>query len=184
MKTSTKYILVIGTFFVLFIHFLFTSIYVFQEPRIPGILRGMSNSYVIPFFHQNWKLFAPEMADYDVHLYVRARENGTWGIPFRISEKGNYHKTSKVTYMEYSIANSLANELAANMYWENGERNLSKVEQSLNYGRAIYFAERMCRRHFQIETDSIQLQLNFHFHPREKNAQQVQIAFSKTQLKK
>jgi hypothetical protein len=86
--------------------------------------------------------------------------------------------------MEFSIANALAIDLAANMFWENGQRNLSHVEQGLAYGRAVYFAERMCRRHLEIPADSLQVQLHFHFHERGHMNQQTVIEFSKTPLKK
>jgi Family of unknown function (DUF5819) len=184
MKSSTKFLLVGAAGIILLTHFTLTGIYSFQSLPVPETVRTVSNSYAIPFFHQNWKLFAPEMPNYDCFLWVRTKENLAWSTPFRISEKADCGYSSKVTYMEFAIANSLASELAANMYWENGQRNLSKVEQSLSYGRAVYFAERMCRRHLEMQTDSIQVQLHFHFHERGKTNTQTVIEFSKTGLKK
>jgi hypothetical protein len=184
MKTSTKILLTLGTGIILLTHFTLTGIYTFQELPVSENVRAISNAYTIPFFHQNWKLFAPEMPNYDCFLWVRTKENSMWSAPFRMSERGNFGYSSKVTYMEFSIANALANELAANMYWENGKRNLTRVEQSLSFGRAVYFAERMCRRHLDLQADSLQIQLQFHFHERGQNSQQTTIEFSKIELKK
>jgi|LauGreDrversion4_2_1035121.scaffolds.fasta_scaffold386718_1 hypothetical protein len=184
MKSSTKFLLVAATGIILLTHFTLTGIYSFQGVPVSDRVRAVSNAYAIPFFHQNWKLFAPEMPNYDCFLWVRTKENVAWSAPFRISEKADCGYSSKITYMEFSIANALAIDLAANMFWENGQRNLSHVEQGLAYGRAVYFAERMCRRHLEIPADSLQVQLHFHFHERGHMNQQTVIEFSKTPLKK
>lgn len=50
-------------------HFSFTTIYCLDGKYTPPFLNNVVGKYMLPLFHQNWKLFAPEPPTCEVKLY-------------------------------------------------------------------------------------------------------------------
>lgn len=177
MKKRTAVLVFFLSVVLLSAHFILTGIYSFQMLPVPWQLRSFSNTYSAPFFHQNWKLFAPVVPEYSQQLYVRYYYNDEWTEFQDVSEKFGFGATSKVEYMEQTTCSGLAYQLANNMYWVNGEQRLDRVQQSLDYGRAVYFCERMLRFKGNIHADSLQLQVHFKFDPINKPEETVDVEF-------
>ena len=183
MKNQTALLVFFLSVVLLLAHFVLTGLYSFQMLPIPWQLSSFSNNYSAPLFHQNWKLFAPVVPEYSQQLYVRYYYNHEWTEFQDVSEKFGFGTTSKVEYVEQHICSGLSYQLANNMYWVNGQQRYDRVQQSLDYGRAVYFCERMLRFKGNIHPDSLQMQLHYKFDPINKPEETVDVEFPREEVK-
>ena len=183
MKKSTKYILVGTAFFLLGLHFSLSALYAFRRHYDIPFVESVANRYGFPFFHQGYSLFVP-MSDFDDFLEVRYREGGNWTAFQEMGNRYEYDVDSKLRqFEEFSTAN-LNNQIINNLYWKDGVRQLERIEQSTDYGRAIYFCQRLERykrklTHSHTYIDSLQIRLVFHFHPLNGEQKKDVFEFSK-----
>jgi hypothetical protein len=172
----------------LFLHFGLTLIYNFQQLPVPGKIRNFSNAYCAPLFHQNWKLFAPDLPEYNVNLESRFYKNGQWLDWKDVSEGNGFAADGKMEYVEQSITSGLAYQVANNLYTANSRVQFDHIVESNEYHRAIYFAAELARR-VAVEDvgDSIQLRLQFRFTPspdKARTRQFSQLVFPSYDLRK
>ena len=169
MKKSTKYILTGTAFFLLCMHFSLSALYAFRKNYNNPVAESIANKYGFPFFHQGYSLFVP-MAEFDDFIEVRYREGGKWTDFNEIGTRYEYDVDSKLRQFEEYTTATLNNQIANNLYWKDGVRQLERIEQSTDYGRAVYFCQRLERAkrkltHSHTYIDSMQVRLVYHFHP-------------------
>ncbi len=183
MKKSTKYILVGTAFFLLCMHFSLSALYAFRRHYEIPLVESIANRYGFPFFHQGYSLFVP-MSEFDDFLEVRYREGGQWTSFEEVGQRYGYAIDSKLRqFEEFSTAN-LNNQIVNNLYWKAGVRQLERIEQSTDYGRAVYFCQRLERAkrkitHSHTYIDSMQVRMVFHFHPLHGEQKEDVFEFSK-----
>lgn len=183
MKKSTKYILVATAFCLLGLHFSLTALYAFRRHYDIPALESVVNRYGFPFFHQGYSLFVP-MPEFDDFIEVRYREGGNWTAFQEIGNRYEYAVDSKLRqFEEYATAN-LNNQIANNLYWKDDVRQLERIEKSTDYGRAVYFCQRLERAkrkftHTHTYIDSMQVRLVYHFHPLHGEQKEDVFEFSK-----
>jgi hypothetical protein len=162
---------------VVLLHFLITALYSLDYLPLPHALRSAVNSYTLPFFHQNWKLFAPSVPEYTVQLEFREKKESLWTNWADVSQGCGFHERSKVEYMEQTINGGLAWQVANNMYTVNQVRQLDRVMESYDYNRAIYFLYSLKKRIGDPLTDSAQIRLRFDFTPPPHQAKSAQMSY-------
>ncbi len=169
MKKSTKYILVGIAFFLLSIHFSLSALYAFRRQYDIPVVQTIAIKYGFPFFHQGYSLFVP-MSEFDDFIEVRFREGGHWTEFQEIGQRYEYAVDSKLRQFEEFTSANLNNQIVNNLYWKDGVRQLERIEQSTDYGRAVYLCQRLERAkrkltHSHAYIDSMQVRLVYHFHP-------------------
>lgn len=183
MKKSTKYILVGTAFFLFGLHFSLCALYAFRRHYDFPLVESVAIKYGFPFFHQGYSLFV-NMAEFDDFIEVRYHEGGKWTSFQEIGKLYEYGVDSKLRqFEEYTTAN-LNNQIVNNLYWKDGVRQLERIEQSTDYGRAVYFCQRLERAkrkltHSHTYIDSIQVRMVFHFHPLNGEQKEDVFEFSK-----
>jgi hypothetical protein len=161
-----RIIAVVGISF-LVIHFALTSIYSMDFLVLPRSVRQVSQIYTVPFFHQNWSMFAPEVPEYDLQLQYRFPTNGTWSAWNETTESCGFEYRDRAEYLEQSICSGLAYQVAQNIYFENGIRKLDRIEDAFDYGKALNYAMKMHEHFYSKEIeDSLQIRLQFVFTPK------------------
>jgi hypothetical protein len=183
MKKSTKYILVGTAFFLLGLHFSLSALYAFRRHYDIPMVESVANKYGFPFFHQGYSLFVP-MAEFDDFIEVRYREGGKWTEFQEIGSRYEYAVDSKLRQFEEFTSANLNNQILNNLYWKDGVRQLERIEQSTDYGRAVYFCQRLERAkrkltHSHTYIDSMQVRLVYHFHPLHGEQKEDVFEFSK-----
>ncbi len=67
--------------FIFFVHFLFTLIYATDGKYTSAPINKVTAKYMLPLFHQNWKLFAPDPPPCELKVLYRyhiENETSTW----------------------------------------------------------------------------------------------------------
>ena len=169
MKKSTKYILAGTAICLLGLHFSLSALYAFRRHYEIPVVKSVANKYGFPFFHQGYSLFVP-IAEYDDFIEVRYHEGGKWTEFQEIGNLYEYTVDSKLRQFEEFTSANLNNQIVNNLYWKDGVRQLERIEQSTDYGRAVYFCQRLERAkrkltHSHTYIDSMQVRLVYHFHP-------------------
>jgi hypothetical protein len=183
MKKSTKYIFTGAAFFLLCIHFSMSALYAFRKNYDNPQIEVLAIKYGFPFFHQGYSLFVP-MPDFDDFIEVRYREGGSWTDFQEIGNRYEYAIDSKLRQFEEFTSANLNNQIVNNLYWKDGVRQLERIEQSTDYGRAVYLCQRLERAkrkltHSHTYIDSMQVRLVYHFHPLNGEQKKDVFEFSK-----
>jgi hypothetical protein len=172
---SKKQILVVFLWSAMLIHFSFSLIYNLQELPVPEKMRHMSNMYVAPFFHQNWKLFAPTVPEYSTDLEVRYFNANGWTTWSDARAAAGFDEHSRIEYIEQTICTSLGWQVANNFYFKNQLPQLDHILASQDYQRAVYYAWQL-GKHAGLQMDSLQLRMPFRFIPAPDAARTVQLS--------
>jgi hypothetical protein len=161
------------------VHFSLTTIYSLGTLPIPEKAQAAAYRYSVPFFHQNWKMFAPSVPEYSNQLEYRYKANGKWSAWLDATGSHGYGSHSRMEYVEQTINDGLSWQIANNMYVVNKTRQLDRVMESFDYGRAVYYILQMCERDGNKAqlNDSLQLRLGFRFTPKPGNAPTQQFSF-------
>ncbi len=78
MKIYKRFIL-LGIFSVFCWHLFATLVYVSDARFTPKFFNRYVGAYILPWFHQDWKLFAPEPPMMDLYMYYKVQfEDSTW----------------------------------------------------------------------------------------------------------
>lgn len=150
---------------VLVIHFSLTTIFNLREFVSPS-QREVADKYTFPTFHQDMKLFAPDLAMYTAQMESRAYLDGTWGQWTDISSESGYDGGSRMERIEQGFVHQLSWEVTKNLYSKDGIKQFDKIERSTPYRNALYFALRMQELYDGNDAfDSLQIRLNYRFTP-------------------
>lgn len=176
MNKSTR-ILILVLSLAFTTHSVLTGIYAFQSAPFPAVVRELSNRYTIPMFHQNWKLFAPSVPEYDAQLHYRVKLDRGWTDWGDISRSNNFGHTSRVEYIEQSLTGALAWQIANNLYSRDQRMEFERIINSFDYGRALFFVKKIhLRNGAHIVPDSLQLRVQFTFTPPPAQAYSFQVS--------
>jgi len=158
-------------------HFALTTLYSFQPVPATEFMRYVSTRYSAPLFHQNWKLFAPSVPEYDCQLEYRFPENGKWSFWRDVSAGNGFSYNSRIETLEQSLTSSLAWQIANNLYSRNQRAQFDRIVSSFDYQRALFFTHTL---HGRIQPapiqDSIQVRVRFRFTPAMDQAHSSQVS--------
>ena len=165
-------------FFALLIHFGVTTVYSFSYLKWPPSVRSASIAYAVPLFHQNWKMFAPDVPEYNTELEYRSSSNGSWSEWKDVSASNDFGKHSRIETMEQNINSGLAYQIANNLYTRDARREYDRVIESFDYSKAVHFTRELHRRKTGASIgDSLQLRGVFRFTPQPGSAPGYQISY-------
>lgn len=179
----SKFLIVVSLLGVVFlsIHFVLTFIFSTRD-FMPMKSRVIAESYSFPAFHQDWKLFAPDLAMYNVDIEYRYAISGKWSGWIDVGQSHGYGEYSRLERIEQGFGRLLVWEATNNFYSKNGERQFDRIMRSSAYRNALYFTMKMHESgHENTSFDSLQIRLNFRFTPKPENfkkgAEQVFLEF-------
>lgn len=147
------------------VHFFLTSVYNLRY-WAPPALRAVADLYSFPAFHQDMKLFAPDVAMYSVHLESRVYRDGQWQPWMDVTEKAGFDLRSRMERVEQNFNHALSWDVTQNLYSKDGVTQFDRLINGAAYRNALYYAWRMQTRFSPDETyDSIQIRLHYAFNP-------------------
>lgn len=160
------------------VHFIMITAYSFRD-NLPYTATRISDRYSIPFFHQNWKLFAPDLARYNVELEYRYPQSPTeWSQWGDASATFGYDLKSRIETVEQGFNHLLGWQIINNFYSRDGRKQFDRIVQSREYANALFFVMKMHQVHKdEILPDSLQLRLNFRFTPPPDQAYTFQTSY-------
>ncbi|MCH2197496.1 MAG: DUF5819 family protein [Flavobacteriales bacterium] len=154
-----------GTAFALF-HFVNTLVYSIPELKVPGTAKEVSNQYMTPFFHQGWKLFAPDVPAVQYSLEYRFPEEGKWNGWTNAEDLPGISSHPRVEYIIQKMELYLANDMRSNLtYNPDSTVNFDLIVDDAPYQRVLYYAVRRHESIYLSRPDSVQLRLNLHRTP-------------------
>lgn len=158
------------------VHFSFTLIYSFK-PEGPGKISHLAQRYMVPMFHQNWKLFAPDLAKYNTDLQYRFFNKKGWSNWLEVTEHFGFDKYSKIETVEQGFNSALNWQVVNNYYSLDGKPQFDRLVQSPAYSSALFMAMKMHKTFLPGEAlDSIQIRLHYRFTPGMHEARTIRIS--------
>ncbi|MFM9984630.1 MAG: DUF5819 family protein [Flavobacteriales bacterium] len=148
-ETKSTYSLPLKVFVVAIViallgHFTLTIVYAFRE-NMPAALNQRTDRYMAPVFHQNWKLFAPDLPRYNCELEFRLAINNEWTDWKDASSFYGYDDYSSVETIEQNILTQLNWQLLNNLYTRNGVIQFDRIVRSTAYTDAMFMVMKMHR---------------------------------------
>ncbi|MFN0032593.1 MAG: DUF5819 family protein [Flavobacteriales bacterium] len=138
-------------------HFLFTLIYSFRD-NMPHQANALAEHYMVPCFHQNWKLFAPDVPEYSVQLEWRclaaphprplssgegsaSSANSQVWTPWQDAtyEEGLKESPRVLETVEQGFCTQLSAQLAGNLYRSDSTIMYDRVVGSPAYASALFY---------------------------------------------
>jgi hypothetical protein len=163
MKPRHK-ILIITLSSWLVIHITLTTIYATDFLILPQSVRAVSHHYTVPFFHQSWTMFAPEVPEYDMEMRYRYYTSKSWTTWQDVSEANGFHKRHRMEYVEQNILSGLSRQIADNFYYKNEKPVFEDVMKSFDYNKAIYYVISLHQgQSAEVLGDSVQIAVDFTF---------------------
>ena len=149
MKSGWKSGVIGLVVFWMIVHLIATVCYTTHCPS-SGLIASMSHRYMVPLFHQNWSLFAPNIPEYDTQLIYRAipdDSSTTWTNWADVSAGAGHGEFSDMEVIEQNIMVQMNYQLYSNYYSVNGQPQLDAMIKTGAYNKALYFAGRMHEKH-------------------------------------
>ena len=166
MSSRIKIYAIVGTS-VLMLHFILTVIYATDFLVLPRSVRQVSQAYTVPFFHQNWSMFAPEIPEHENELEYRFAQKGNWSSWRDVTAVHGFEKGSEMEYIEQSISSSLTRQIANNLIVKDGQYDFSTIQNSFDYNKALYYCLLLHEKSTgEVLRDSIQMRSKFIFTPK------------------
>ena len=160
MKARHKILIAIVSLWLL-VHFALTTIYATDFLVLPRPVRAVSQGYTVPFFHQSWTMFAPEVPEYDMQLTYR-HYNKQWSSWQDVSAANGFHKRHRMEYVEQNILSGLSRQIADNFYYQENKPVFEGVIKSFDYNKTIYYVTTLHQmRSTATLGDSIQIAVDF-----------------------
>jgi len=175
-KKPIHIIFIAGLVTLFVIHFTFTLIYSFGGSN-SGKISHLSQRYMVPMFHQNWKLFAPEMPKYNSDLQYRFANDKGWSNWLDVTEHFGFDKYAKIETVEQGFNSALNWEILNNYYSLNGRPQFDRLVQSPAYSSALFMAMKMHKTFLPGERmDSVQIRIHYRFTPEMHQARTLQVS--------
>jgi hypothetical protein len=148
----------------LVIHLALTTIYATDFLVLPRPVRAVSQGYTVPFFHQSWTMFAPEVPEYDSQMMYRYYASNKWSEWSDVSEANGFHKRHRMEYVEQNILSGLSRQIADNFYYKDEKPVFDDVMRSFDYNKSLYYVILLHQSRSQTSLgDSVQIAVNFTF---------------------
>ncbi len=120
----------------------------------------------MPLFHQNWKLFAPDLPVYNAELHYRIAHSGSWSGWADVTTSFGYGTSSRMETIEQGFNTALAWQVMDNLYSKAGKKQYDRIVQSNAYASALFYLLKMQEIHQpDAQVDSVQLRLEYRFTP-------------------
>lgn len=146
-------------------HFAFTLIYTFPGVPVPPKAHALSYQYMVPMFHQGWKLFAPDISNYNLTVSRRCFTQGAW------VDRGPIDQSLPHSRLPYALAKitppltTALNDSVKGLYYVDQQARYDRVMTSGAYKSVIYYLLKEEVHHNGTAPDSIQLTLSYTFTP-------------------
>jgi hypothetical protein len=157
-------------------HFTFVLIYSFRD-FVPPKVQHLSDRYMVPCFHQNWKLFAPDLPKYNAELEYRFAKSSVWSDWFDVSAHSGFDKRSKIETVEQGFNSSLSWQIQNNYYSVEGRPQFDRLVSSPSYADALFMTLKMHQLKYGEKPDSVQIRMNFRFTPAPDQARNFQFTY-------
>lgn len=147
------------------VHFSITLMYAFRG-HLPGAARIKVDRYMVPLFHQNWRLFAPDLPRYNCELEFRIAVHNEWTDWADASAFYGASKSSYLETLEQSFVFQLNSEVLNNLYRKGEVVQFDRVTQSAAYANALYMVIKNYRNHNDhVKEEMAQIRLHYLFTP-------------------
>lgn len=167
---KTIRLLVVFALLFLFFHFVMTLVYCFPNRKVPETFRQVSNEYMVPFFHQGWQLFAPDVPLYFGKVYFKsspAAFDTAW-VPFGANAAVSEH--GKLDYASNRMSLMLMADMKRDLYFEGDSIRYDLVQNGRGFLSFIYYAGELQRAKTGLRPDSIQIKLEV-IYPENQNGE-------------
>lgn len=176
VKKSTAFLVLALMAFLVF-HFVCTLTYSLEWSP-PNRLTAVRNQYMVPYFHQGWKLFAPDVPATQYELTYRYSKDGAWSDWGESETFEPISSHPRLAYVAQKLQMYLAMDMRKNLTFNpDSTINYDLVVNDVPYMRVLYFA---VRRHEMLTTqrpDSIQMRMNVLFTPSFESGEQQPAQF-------
>lgn len=147
-----------GLAFIAF-HFACTLIYSIPSLQVPDTAKAISQKYMYPYFHQGWKLFAPDVPEDQYLLEYRYPTTEGWSNYIQ-GETPAERSHPRIGYIAQKLQVYLARDMKKNLYAEDSAGvQYDHIVEDAAYLRVLYYAVRMHEIRYQQRPDSIQLRM-------------------------
>ena len=150
---------------VLVVHFAFTLVYTFPGVPVPKKAQELSYAYMVPMFHQGWKLFAPDITNYNLTVSRRCYSQGKWedrgAIDQNMAHSRLPYALSKITP---ALTTSL-NDSLRGLYYVDNQARYDRVTNGGAFKAVVYYLLKEESHRMGAAPDSIQLTLTYTFTP-------------------
>jgi hypothetical protein len=142
-------------------HFACTVVYSTADLGWPRNVRAYAEQYSVPFFHQGWKLFAPDVPNLHYALLYRFSSDNHWSVWEDTDELTGVSQHHRMGYMARKLQMYLASDMRKNLYAdEAGKLQYDRIVIAKPYYRMVYW---VVRRHEILRgdrPDSLQLRMD------------------------
>ncbi len=170
-------IFTISSVLLFLIHFALITAYCFRDD-LPFQINRFSDRYAVPMFHQNWKLFAPDLPKYNAELEYRYADSSRWSDWRDASAGFGFDASSRIETVEQGFNTALGWQVLNNFYSRDGRKQFDRIVQSSDYARSLFFVLKMHELHSnKPQPDSLQVRLHFRFTPPPDKAYTFQTSY-------
>lgn len=164
-KRPTRIVIWAGTA-ALLVHFAMTLIYTVPGVPVPAKAHGLAYRYMVPMFHQGWKLFAPDVPDYQIDVLFRYRpKQAAWQDWQSIQD---VHGDARMHYALAKMSGPLStalNDEEMGLYYVDSIPQFDRVETTGAYKAMVYYFIKEFQSRNQTPPDSLQLLFYYRFTP-------------------
>ncbi len=129
----------------LFVHFAFTLVHTLPDQMPTYPLRGIARAYMVPFFHQGWALFAPDVPQqqFDLNYRYLDKQEGSWSEWMPANDLQPLTSHPRATQMVEKMLMLVARDLGNNLTYNNNDQpQYELVTTAKPYFFTIYYAVR------------------------------------------
>ncbi len=166
LKPVHRYLMLLAV--AMFIHhFVVTVIYAVDELPVRASVREHAKNYSVPFFHQGWKLFAPDVPEIHYEIRCAVSEGGDWQPFVNVNDLEGVSTHTRMAYASQKLQMYLARELRRKLYFDDsGEiAGLDDVVQTAAYHRMLHYISKRHERANGVAPDSMLVTFWVHFAP-------------------
>lgn len=143
------------------VHFTMTLVYTLPDVFPLFILKGASNTYMRPLFHQGWELFAPNVPQQQFELEYRFDEGTGWSQWQSAEEDTGALQHPRVPYIAQKLQIMLGRDVSQNLTFDSsGNEDYSLIVNDVHYYRVLYFAVQY--HYWKTGTKPERMQLRMH----------------------
>lgn len=150
-------------------HFACTLAYSLPQLPLHPAVRQWTNTYMTPFFHQGWRLFAPDVPQRYYSLEVRAWNGAIWSEFEVADDLQPVVDHMRVRSVSQKLMNYLGKDMQKGLYFVDGKAQYDRVIQQSAYHRLLYFAVRRYELLGHERPGRLQLRLRVRFTPDFRN---------------
>jgi len=145
-------------------HFACTFIYSTPDIGWQRRARDYAERYTVPFFHQGWKLFAPDVPNLHYALFYRHTTDGQWSSWEDTDALPGINAHQRIGYMARKLQMYLASDMRKNLYASpSGELQYDRIVVAKPYFRMVYWVVRRHEILYGNRPEAVQLRMDVIF---------------------